>query len=109
MKIRIMELEDGLDPDEYVKAHGADTYRDKVDRATEYYSWLTNRIRARFGGSAESRMRGFKEVLYPKLKLVQDRLERAAIAHEAAAFLGLDPALVLDQVRRAPAEKVGGR
>jgi DNA primase len=105
MKIRIMELEDGLDPDEYVKAHGADTYRAKVDRASEYYSWLTNRIRARFGGSAESRMRGFKEVLYPKLKLVQDRLERAAIAHEAAAFLGLDPALVLDQVRRAPAEK----
>jgi hypothetical protein len=50
-------------------------------------------------------MRGFKDVLYPKLKLVPDRLERAAIAHEAAAYLGLDAGLVLQEVRKAPVEK----
>jgi DNA primase len=105
MKLRIVELEDGLDPDEYVKEHGADAYRKKVDTAMEYYSWLTARVRGTYGNSAEARMRGFKEVLYPKLKLVPDGLERAAIAHEAAAYLGLDAGLVLQEVRKAPLEK----
>ncbi len=105
MKLRIVELEDGLDPDEYVKAHGAAAYQKKVDTAMEYYSWLTARVRGTYGNSAEARMRGFKEVLYPKLKLVADGLERAAIAHEAAAYLSLDPVLVLQEVRKAPVEK----
>ncbi len=105
MKLRIIELEDGLDPDEYAKAHGASAYQAKVDKAMEYYAWLTNRIRGTYGSSAEARMRGFKEILYPKLKLVADRLERAAIAHEAAAYLGLDVGLVLEEVRKAPVEK----
>jgi DNA primase len=108
MKLRIIELEDGLDPDEYVKTHGAPAYQKKVDTAMEYYSWLTARVRRTFGNSAEARMRGFKEVLYPKLKLVADRLERAAIAHEAAAYLSLDPGLVLQEVRKAPLEKAAG-
>jgi DNA primase len=105
LKLRIIELEDGLDPDEYVKAHGAPEYQKKVDTAMEYYSWLTARVRRTYGNSAEERMRGFKDVLYPKLKLVPDRLERAAIAHEAAAYLGLDAGLVLQEVRKAPVEK----
>jgi DNA primase len=105
MKLRIIELEDGLDPDEWIKKYGAPAYEAKVDHAMEYYSWLTNRIRGSYGNSAEARMRGFKDVLYPKLKLVQDRLERAAIAHEAAAYLGLDAALLLEEVRKAPVER----
>ena len=48
MCVRIVELEDGLDPDEYCKEHGTDAYRAKVDQAPSYFYWLADRARANF-------------------------------------------------------------
>ena len=49
MHVRIMELDGGLDPDEYCKQRGADAYRAKLDAAKGYFYWLADRARARFG------------------------------------------------------------
>jgi len=48
MRVRIVELEDGLDPDEYCKERGADAYRGKLDKAQTYFYWLADRARAKF-------------------------------------------------------------
>ena len=46
-QVRVLELEGGLDPDEYVKEHGAEVYRAKLERAPGYFYWLADRARGR--------------------------------------------------------------
>ena len=100
MHIRILELEGGLDPDEYIKERGADDYRAHLDRAQSYFHWLAGRARKRFDmKTAEGRIEGFKWLL-PAIRKIHDRLERAAVAGEIAEYLGVDRGLVLEEFRR---------
>jgi DNA primase len=105
MKVRVAELEGGLDPDEYVKQNGAEVYRGKLKQASGYFHWLADRARRRFDmNSAEGRVAGL-QFLLPAIQRVQDRLERATIAEELASYLNIDRGLVLDQFRRIATER----
>jgi DNA primase len=100
LHVRVLALEGGLDPDEYVKQHGAEVYRAKVESAGGYFHWLADRARARFPKTAEGRADAFKFLL-PVVQKIQDKIERAGVANEIAAYLGVDQRLVLDQFKRA--------
>ena len=103
MHVRVLELQDGLDPDEFVKEHGAETYKSRLDRASSYFIWLADRARKKYGsGSAEARMAGYEALLLPAIKRISDRLERATVANEVADYLGLDRNVVLSEFRRMP-------
>ena len=107
MRVRVLTLEDGLDPDEFVKERGAATYRKLLGEAGTYFHWLADRARTKFDmRSAEGRLEGFRFLL-PAIQKVPDRLERAAIAEDVADYLGVDKGLVLDQFRKAAADRSG--
>jgi DNA primase len=94
-----------LDPYEYVKQFGPDAYRAQLDCASSYFHWLADRARARFDmRSADGRMDAFKFLL-PAVQKLSDKLERAAVASDLAGYLGVEPGLVLDQFKRAAAER----
>ena len=60
-QVRVLELEQDLDPDEYVKQAGADAYRGKLEAAPAYFHWLADRARKKFDmRTVEGRMQGFK-------------------------------------------------
>jgi len=106
MHIRILALDGGLDPDEYVKQNGADAYRAKLDSAGTYFHWLADRARARFDmRSSDGRMEAFRKLLLPAVQQIPDRLERAAVASDLAGYLGVEPGLILDQLKKAAAER----
>lgn len=106
--MRVLELEAGLDPDEFIKRHGADNYAARLDRATNLFIWLADRARRKFGNAtAEERMAGYEALLLPAIRRISDRLERAAVASEVAGYLGLDQALVLSEFRKMPRERTG--
>ncbi len=104
-RVRVAALEGGLDPDEFVKANGADAYRDRLANAQPYFHWLAGRARARFDvKTSEGKVQAL-EFLLPRVRQVSDRVERAALANELAAVLGVEQGLLLEQFRRA----AGGR
>jgi DNA primase len=108
MHIRVLELEGGLDPDEYVKQSGADAYRAKLDSAGSYFHWLADRARQRFDmRDADGRIAGF-QFLLPAIQRISDKLERMAIANDVAGYLGVDAGLVLDQFRKSADGRKGG-
>src|SRR5205085_11740467 len=82
-KVWVVELEDGLDPDEYVKKYGAEKYQQQFQHASRYFHWLANQARKQHGSSAEGRTESLKSLL-PALQDVQDATERLAIADEIA-------------------------
>lgn len=101
MRVRIVRLDDGLDPDEFIRKYGAAAYNGRLDRAAGYFIWLADRARAKYGtGTAEARMQGYEEVLQPAIRRISDRLERASVATEVADYLGLDRNLVLAEFSR---------
>jgi DNA primase len=106
MHVRVLELEAGLDPDEFIRKYGAEAYQSRLDRASGYFLWLADRARKKFGAaSAESRMAGYQEILLPAIRRISHHLERAAVATEVADYLGLDRNLVLGEFRRMPGQR----
>ena len=89
-KVFVVELEEGLDPDEYVKKHGAEKYRERFQHASRYFHWLADQARRKYGSSAEGRTESLKSLL-PALQDVQDATERLAIADEVADLMGVTP------------------
>jgi DNA primase len=107
LHVRVLTLDGGLDPDEYVKHNGAEAYRARLDAAPGYFHWLADRARAQFDmRSADGRMDAFKFLL-PAVQKISDKLERAAVANDIAGYLGVDPGLVLDQFKKAATERRG--
>jgi DNA primase len=101
MSVRVLELEGGLDPDEYCKAHGAEVYREHVQHAPGYFYWLADRARVRFDmRTADGRIAGLKFLL-PAIQRISDKLERATVANNLANQLGVEAGLVLEHFRKS--------
>jgi len=94
MFVRIAELEDGLDPDEYCKKYGSEAYRARIDAAKDYYYWLEDRVLRKYANSMEGKLEGLRKVLIPAINLLPDEVSREARAADAAGHLGLEPAVV---------------
>jgi len=101
MRVRVLQLAGGLDPDEYIKEHGAESYRQSLEKAEGYFHWLADRARARFDMRSSDGRIAALEYLLPAIQRVSDRLERATIANDVANYMGVDAGLVLDHFRKA--------
>ncbi len=105
MHMRILELDGGLDPDEYCKEHGAEAYQAKLTAAKNYFYWLADRARGKFDmKTAEGRVAGF-QFLLPAIQRLSDKLERLAVVNDVAGYLGVDAGPVLENFRKAAAAR----
>jgi DNA primase len=105
MRVRIMELDEDLDPDEYCKKHGVDAYEARANAAKTYFYWLADRARARYDvKTSEGRVAVF-QFLLPAIQGLPDKLERAAVANDVASYLGIERGLVLENFRKMAVER----
>jgi DNA primase len=105
LRVRVLELAGELDPDEYVKASGAEVYRQQLDKAPAYFHWLADRARRKFDmRTVEGRMDAFKFIA-PAIQRIADRLERFAVANDVADYLGVDEKLVRDHFSKGAPER----
>jgi DNA primase len=105
MHVRILELEGGLDPDEYCKKQGAAAYGNALTAAKNYFYWLADRARAKYDmRTAEGRVAAF-QFLLPAIQRLTDKIERSAVAGDVAGYLGVDSGLVLENFRKAATDR----
>jgi DNA primase len=105
MQVKILELQGGLDPDEYCRERGADGYRTALDGANAYFHWLADRARSRYDmKTAEGRVAAF-QFLLPAIHRIADKIERSVIAGDVAGYLGIDSGLVLENFRKAAVDR----
>ena len=105
MRVRVLSLEGGLDPDEYCREHGAEAYLKQLKQARGYFHWLADRARTRHDmRTAEGRYAAF-QILLPAIQALNDKLERAAVVNDVAGYLGIDKALVLESFRNLASER----
>jgi len=102
MHVRVLELENGLDPDDYVRQHGTEAYRASLKSAPGCFHWLADRARKRFDmQTVEGRVEGLRAVLMPAIERLPDKLERAAVVEDVASYLHVDAALIRNEFLRA--------
>lgn len=106
LRVKVLEIPGGLDPDEYIQQNGAEAYQKQIESAVSYFHWLADRARGQFDmHTAEGRMDAFRH-LSPVLHQVHDKVERATIVREIAEYLKVDRDIVLASFRRnAPSEE----
>ncbi|MSV28537.1 MAG: DNA primase [Bryobacterales bacterium] len=103
--VKILQLDGGLDPDEYCLQRGADAYRDKLEKAGGYFHWLADRARGKYDmRSAEGRVAAF-QFLLPAIQGLAGKIERMTVANDVAGYLGVDAGLVLENFRKAASER----
>ena len=99
--VRVLELPEGLDPDEFCRDQGAEAYQRLLDNAPSYFVWLAEQSRKRFDlATPEGRVAAF-EYLRPSIHLLPDKIQRAAVAQNIAERMGVDPGLILEEFRRS--------
>jgi DNA primase len=106
MRVRIVELEGGLDPDEYAKEHGAEAYQKKVAGAKNYFYWLADRARTRFNMRDPQGRVDAVRFLLPSIQVLNDQLERAAVVNDLASYLGIDADPIREHFRKAAVDRV---
>ena len=106
MQVRIMELDGGLDPDEYCKERGADAYRERIEQAKGYFYWLADAARKKFDMRTSEGKISVLQYLLPAVQKISDRLERMTVANDVAGYLGVEKNIVLDTFLRSAAGRV---
>jgi len=104
VRIRILEFDQDLDPDEYIAQFGVEKYQSLLEKAPNFYFWLADRLRKKNERTAEGKMKVLEQLL-PKIQKIPDKMERAAVAEDLAAFLGVEKGLVLERFRQSALDK----
>ena len=99
--IKIVTLEDGLDPDRYIRERGVEAYTAAVRGARRQADYLIERARQMFpGGSAEQKVKAMNYLL-PHIRRMPEKLARDQFAADAAQKLGIDSAVLREELRQA--------
>jgi DNA primase len=99
--IKIVTLEDGLDPDRFIRERGVEAYTTAIRGARRQSDYLIERARQMFpGASADQKVKAMNFLL-PHIRQLPEKLARDQFAADAAQKLGIDSAVLREELRQA--------
>jgi DNA primase len=99
--IKIVTLDGGLDPDRFIRERGVEAYTQALRAARRQSDYLIERARQMFPGStAEQKLKAMNYLL-PHIRRMPERLARDQFAGDAAQKLGIDSAVLREELRQA--------
>jgi DNA primase len=99
--IKIVTLDGGLDPDRYIRERGVEAYTQAIRSARRQSDYLIERARQMYPGqSAEQKVKAMNFLL-PRIRQIPERLTRDQFAADAAQKLGIDSAVLREELRQA--------
>ncbi len=103
--IKVLTLEQGFDPDLYIRRKGKDAYGDALRHSQKYFDYLIERARSQFPvRSGEGKVKAVNYLL-PHIQRVPSRIVRDELAHEIAQKLGIDSAVLRQELRHTAATR----
>jgi len=100
-QIKVLTLESGFDPDLFIRRKGKDAYAEALKHSQRYFDYLIERARAQFPvRSAEGKVKALNYLL-PHIQRVPSRIVRDELAHEIAQKLGIDSAVLRQELKHA--------
>jgi len=102
LRIRILHLPGGLDPDDFVRKEGADVYRRLLVNAPYFWQYLmTQAIAQNDMNEPAQKSNAVRDVLQFVAK-IQDRVERLEVARNIAAGFKVPEPVIFEQLKITP-------
>ncbi len=99
--LKIVTLDGGLDPDRFIRERGVEAYTAALRGARRQADYLIERARQLFpGASAEQKVKAMNYLL-PHIRRMPEKLARDQFASDAAQKLGIDSAVLREELRQA--------
>jgi DNA primase len=99
--IKLVTLDGGLDPDRFIRERGVDAYKEAIRGARRQSDYLIARAMVQFpGASAEQKVKALNFLL-PHIRRIPEKLARDQFAADAAQKLGIDSAVLREELRQA--------
>ena len=105
LHVQVVELPPGDDPDTFLKAQGAEAYRERLLDAPDHMEWLIRRALAENDTRTPAGKAAYLNALLPSLTKFDSAVERAAWVPRIAERAWLDERATEQELRRA----LGGR
>ena len=100
-KIYVIALDGGLDPDRFIRERGMKAFKEAIRGARLYTDFLFERARKLYpGASADQKIRAVNYLL-PYIRKMPQMVERGMFAADAAQKLGIDSAVLREELRQA--------
>ncbi len=100
-QIKVLTLDQGFDPDLYIRRKGKDAYGEALRHSQKYFDYLIERARALFSiRSAEGKVKAVNYLL-PHIQRIPSRIVRDELAHEIAQKLQIDSSVLRQELRHA--------
>ncbi len=108
-QIKVLTLETGFDPDLYIRRKGRAAYEEALNHSQKYFDYLIERARgavlhAHAGGQEKA-----VNYLLPHIQRVPSRIVRDELANEISHRLGIDSAVVRQELRHAAGSRSASR
>jgi DNA primase len=103
--VKVLTLEDGFDPDGFIRARGAAAYHAALKATPRYTEYLIERARKLFPPrTAENKVKAVNFLL-PHMRRIQSAIARDEFAADVAQKLGVDSALLRQELKQAAAAR----
>ncbi len=100
-EVKVVTLEGGLDPDRFIRERGIKDYVEAVKAARRHSDYLIERAMQLFPSrTAEGKNKALNYLL-PHFRRMPNRIVRDEFASDAAQKLGIDSALVREELKQA--------
>src|SRR6185295_12196245 len=104
-QLKVLTLESGFDPDLFIRRKGKEAYAGALKNSQKYFDYLIERARAQFPvRSAEGKVKAVNYLL-PHIQRVPSRIVRDELAREMAQKLGIDSAVLRQELKHAAANR----
>jgi DNA primase len=97
-EIRIVTLDQGFDPDLFVRRKGAAAYGAALQGSQKYFDYLIERAQAQFPRTAEGKVKAINYLL-PHIQRISSRIVRDELAADVAQKLQIDSAVLRQELR----------
>ena len=104
--IKVVTLEGGLDPDRFVREHGIQAYGAALRGAKRYSDYLIDRARQQFPAHTVEAKVAAMNFLLPHIRRMTHPIRRNQFAEDAANKLGIDSALMRQELKQAAAQRM---
>ena len=99
--LKLVTLDGGLDPDRFIRERGVEAYTQAVMGARRQSDYLIERARQMFPGAAADQKLKAMNYLLPHIRRIPQKLIRDQFAMDAAQKLGIDSAVLREELRQA--------
>jgi DNA primase len=104
-QIKVLTLEQGFDPDLYIRRKGKDAYSEALRGSQKYFDYLIDRARSLFPVRSPDGKQKAVNYLLPHIQRVPSRIVRDELAQEIAQKLGIDSAVLRQELRHVASER----